>query len=272
MRGSLGRRQDGEPVISWHAQNLNKRQNEPDGPAWRHGRAWLYWYGRQPELSRLTFTVEWCCRWRTWPKSGLEINQTFGDDYDLSTTFALPGIGSLYTHISGLFPRKWKADAKSFSVSLYEEYLWVEFFWTDPGMTWGKNKNRFPAFRLSFDWKSFLFGKQQYRLEQLVDWRDITIPMPEGTYPARYRIERRTWWRKRWLRKLIRVSADIDIPGGVPVPGKEEDSWNCGEDAIMKMGCSECDEASVIAAVVKSALSTRARYETVNWTPREKRR
>ncbi|HET7101595.1 MAG TPA: hypothetical protein VFJ52_10630, partial [Terriglobia bacterium] len=182
----------------------------------------------------------------------------------------------------------WEGDERSFSVELYQEYLWIEFFWSDPAWTWGENKNRFPAFRISFDWQDFLFGKQQHKLEWLAvphaqgrksdvgfwwdadteeNWRPISIPLPEGSYAARYRLERRTWWRARWPRKLVKVAADIDIPGGLQIPGKGENSWDCGEDAYFGLGCRETDEPSIIAACVQKVMATRERYGGINWRP-----
>lgn len=185
MRRSWGRRKDGEPGFWYHSQNLNERQHGPDGPMWRHGRAWLHYHdGREAGHRDRCLGWEWhCFRRDPWPKIGIEINGTFGEDYDLATTFALPWLGAFYTHLEGCFPRRWKAASKNFSVSIFEEYLWIEFFWTDPGETWGENKNRFPAFRLSLNWKALLWGSLRHQLEWLGadgEWR----PAPERPFEA----------------------------------------------------------------------------------------
>lgn len=260
---------EGNRSIWSHAQNLNERRHGPDGPMWRHGRAWLHFPGVEGRDGY--FGVEWAVFGRDrWPKVGVEINQTFGEDYDLSTTLCLPFLGALYLHLSGIFPRRWKGDAKNFSVALYQEYLWIEFFWTDPAKTWGKDRNRFPAFRISWNWQRTLMGRMDYKREPVGSPKEILIPMPEGSYPAMMQIERQVWWRTRWPWRKERVSADIDLGRGIPIPGKGENSWDCGEDAICGMG-SGPSVAEAVSAVTKSVLEARERYGgSANWRPRER--
>lgn len=269
------RRADGDRIAGWHAQNLNERRHGPDGPMWRHGRAWFHWWGLKPELSRLCLGVEWVI-WRPrdcWFRARLSINDAFGEDYDLSGSLSLPWLGAFYWYWEGLWPkcleRRLPKD-KEFKVELYQEYLWVDFWWSDPAMNWGRNTNRFPAFHLSINWKDLLLGKERHELKHLTDWQEIVVPMPEGSYRGKVRIEQRTWSRPRWPWKRVRTAADIDMIEGVPVPGKGENSWDCGEDAIMGMG-SEPTVPDAIAAVVRSALRDRERYGgSVDWRPRER--
>lgn len=291
MRRSWGRRSDGEPIFWYHSQNLNERKQGPDGPLWRHGRAWLHYNdGRERDHQDRALGWEWVVGTREpWPKIGLAFNANFGDEYDLTFSVRVPFLGSFFVNVEGLFPCRWRGDEKNFAVELYHEYLWIEFFWSDPAWTWGENKNRFPAFRISFNWQDFLFGEQQHKREWLsplggdrrdagiwtqeemeTAWRPISIPLPEGSYAARYRLERRTWWRARWPKRLVKVAADIDIPGGLPIPGKGENSWDCGDDAYFGLSCRETDEPSIIAACVKAAMATRKRYGSLAWRPKEK--
>jgi hypothetical protein len=74
-----------------------------------------------------------------------------------------------------------------------------------------------------------LFGRPKHSLEVLSE-QDIT--MPEGKYPAHVKRERRTWKRPRWFTPLVREYWDVDVEGGIPVPGKGENSWDCDDDAI----------------------------------------
>lgn len=53
----------------------------------------------------------------------------------------------------------------------------------------------------------------------------------------------------------------------VPFPGKGENSWDCGEDAIMGAGADEPTPEAAVASVVKSALRNRRRYGGEGWKP-----
>lgn len=103
-------------------------------------------------------------------------------------------------------------------------------------------------------------------LSMLVDppgaHRLITIPMPEGVYPATIKTERRIWTRPRWPwwpLRMERVSHMIDCDIGVPFPGKGENSWDCGEDSLHGAG-ADGSEADAIGRFVASVLDNRRRY------------
>lgn len=270
------RRPDGEPAAWWHAQDLNDEDRHGRRRFWKHARCWFHWYGFAPgERSHKCVGFEWNL-WKPhdpWPKVQFTVNDTFGDDFDLTASLSVPWLFSFYVNVEGFFPdrlKRWIGYGRQTGVSLYEEYLWINFWWSDPAETWGESKNRFPSFHITFDWKSFLFGKTIYTRETLTDWADIQVPLPEATYPAKARIERQTWRRSRWPGKRVRVYANIESERGIPVPGKGENSWDCGEDAIMGLG-SEPTLAAAVAQYVKSVLETRERYGgSINWRPRER--
>lgn len=95
------------------------------------------------------------------------------------------------------------------------------------------------------------------------------IPMPEGIYAA-------TWTRKRYTRRYTaRVgrlldavrgprahqSWSIDVPGGIPVEGKGENSWDCGMDGTFGFSTGrEHNLEEAIGALVGSVLRDRERY------------
>jgi hypothetical protein len=219
--------------------------------------------------------VEWAL-WRPkdpWFSVELALNATFGDDHDVSGHLKLPVLGAFYWHINGIFSPSLKRrlpEGREISLKFYEEYLWINLWAMDPSEHWGKDENRFRWQRITWDWKRTLMGRMEYKLEQIGEPQVIVIPMPEGTYPATMQIERQTWRRTRWPWKKVRVSADIDLGRGIPVPGKGENSWDCGEDAICGMG-SGPSVAEAVSTVVKRVLETRERYGgSSDWRPREK--
>lgn len=95
---------------------------------------------------------------------------------------------------------------------------------------------------------------------------DALVPMPEGNYPAIITREVRVWKRARWpWPSRTRVDFRIDIPAGIPVPGKGENSWDCEDDAIFGTGGWSVYDA--IGNAVRSAHRQRELYGGKNWRP-----
>lgn len=92
------------------------------------------------------------------------------------------------------------------------------------------------------------------------------IPMPEGNYLAtweRVRYETRYTGRLGKVRDAVfgprsHVSYWLDIPGGIPVEGKGENSWDCGMDGIFGTGGRSLEDA--IGNAVRSVMRDRKRY------------
>lgn len=80
-----------------------------------------------------------------------------------------------------------------------------------------------------------------------------------------------TWKRARWFTHK-NVRASVDIPAGIPHPGKGENSWDCGEDRTYGLTTKADTVEKAIAAVVESSLRDRRRYGGDNWTPSEKKK
>ncbi len=112
-----------------------------------------------------------------------------------------------------------------------------------------------------------VLGKERVETTAL-STHDVLVPMPEGTYPAVVTIEQRTCRRARipWPTHVSR-SAGITIPGGIPVPGKGENSYDCGDDGIYGTGSSEPSVAAAIASAVRAATEHRLRYGGPEWKP-----
>lgn len=112
-----------------------------------------------------------------------------------------------------------------------------------------------------------LFGRERCEKATL-STHAVMVPMPEGSYAATVTIDERTWTRARipWPTQ-VRRSASIDIEKGIPVPGKGENSWDCGDDAIFGTGSNEPSIAAAIGAAVRAATETRLRHGGPDWRP-----
>lgn len=100
----------------------------------------------------------------------------------------------------------------------------------------------------------------------------VAVRMPEGAYHATTKVERVRWNRRLWNGPWL-WRGSIEVPGGIPLPGKGENSWDCDDDAVY--GCSfavEEDPPSpheLANRLALDALRTRVRHGGgTDWTPR----
>jgi hypothetical protein len=115
---------------------------------------------------------------------------------------------------------------------------------------------------------TFLFGKRKYiKVEQPPVAAVLT--MPEGEYPCTVTLLESAWVRPRLPRGAPVQRAEVTFPESrpVPIPGKGENGWDCGEDAVFS--------SSTLAASVPEALfkakqwieMRRERYGGNGWIP-----
>lgn len=199
-----------------------------------------------------------------------------GDDEDVKWSFAFPPV-ALYFGVSfkrgGLLRRiadgvcvavrdmGSKYNGAEFSVSVHDWSMWWTIGCDNTGWT-----NKRPRWRDgNFNARDFVCGKSEYASE-VVECATIEVCMPEAKYRGRCEIKRDSWARPRGPTTVI-YRAHVDMTEPVPVPGKGENSWDCGEDAIYGTTVPAKTFAAAVAAITKSALETRARYGGYNWIP-----
>lgn len=160
-------------------------------------------------------------------------------------------------------PRWWK-------VSLDDGLLSWNFWASDPMGGYGP-RGRPPRHREGmFNIKRWVYGSSRYS-EEFLESGVIPVVLPEGVYAANYRLVRRTDAWPRLKRPKTMLRGDIEIPGGVYVPGKGENSYDCGDDAKFSMSCPASTAAELVGEFVKSVYATRLRYDgTVDRANREK--
>lgn len=94
------------------------------------------------------------------------------------------------------------------------------------------------------------------------------VAMPEGVYPA-------TWKRTTYSHRHVRLpgtlidrvrgprqhtSIEIDVPGGIPVEGKGENSWDCGMDGVFSESGPDCTVAEATERLAASVVKQRKRH------------
>ena len=101
---------------------------------------------------------------------------------------------------------------------------------------------------------------------------DVTVSMPEGDYAASWRQRRCRWQRPRWFAAPWVWRYSLDIPGGVPLPGKGENSWDCEDDATYGVTFAVQDHPEgpeeTACRFVGDHLQSRARRGGARWAPR----
>jgi hypothetical protein len=217
-----------------------------------------------------TGTAARCCALNG--RSGLGISLTIGrHEDDFTFAVSVPGVG-LYLSGEGVFPASWRRR-------LPDDPHRTGIDWHHGGLWWNVWQNDFesrstdPKWRRGhFDPMDFLFGRDVYAQRPLKTV-PVEVPMPEKAYPATVTLFESTWTRRRWphwplTRRMVR--SEIDVPEGVPHPGKGENSWDCGEDATYSLTCAETTVDGAVAALVRSVLRDRRKYGGANWRPAAK--
>jgi hypothetical protein len=170
---------------------------------------------------------------------------------------------SLYRKGGATYARSQKLTDKTVvSVRIHGGSIWWELWqkrheWHSSTPRW-RSGNFNPT-----DWA---LGRRVYS-EQIVEGPvEVVVPMPEGSYPAIVTIKLCTWKRPRWAWPTHRHTYNIDVlkpdgePNGyIPVPGKGENSWDCGPDGIFSQSGSGRTIESAIAGIVGGSLAERRR-------------
>lgn len=103
--------------------------------------------------------------------------------------------------------------------------------------------------------------------------KDVVLVMPEGRYKAKLSVDQVERRRPRWPFGVVRgFASDLRVDGGVPIPGKGENSYDCADDAIYSSGrwydaSERIDEQVVLSDFAFSTLKRRVRYGSIDWKP-----
>ena len=105
------------------------------------------------------------------------------------------------------------------------------------------------------------------RTDDVIDRREVVLPLPEGRYPATVELHRTTLRRERLRRVTTSYYADLTPACGVPVPGKGENSYDCGDDAIYSSSAAVSTPeygsewvTEAVSGFVNGVLRQRSRY------------
>lgn len=189
-----------------------------------------------------------------------------GEENDIMIHAGVKGLFNFYFGVEDLFPRKmmdklFGYTTRLYGISLFEEYISIEFHRDDFGMSEG-----WRGFHKMIDWKTILFGKMNYQKRKTYEGRAV-VKMPEGDYHSTVEIEECTWKRKRFVKPIQKTRYTItpDIP--IPEPGKGENGWDMDDDALVS-GTYEAESLEdALNKAKESVLKTRRKRAGENWIP-----
>jgi len=232
-------------------QNLNEKDGKKGNPI-RHGRA------------------------RVW----LNSNHGIGWSWQIPTHFCLARfeVGNmdgivLFGFACWLFalwlefdwprPHSWRWDYKrELSLSIFDGALWWHT-WADPD-EW---RSTDPKWRRGvFRPVDFLLGGEKCS-HRTLSTHDVKVPLPEATYTGTVEVFESTWKRPRWPWPTKMVRTCIDVPAGVPIPGKGETGYDCEEDATYSLTSPAKTPQEAVQALIEDTMRVRRKYGGANWRP-----
>lgn len=281
-------RDEEKPLLNWwwHSQNLDERPGDgwnASGSKLMHGRAWLHMgraSGRHPVLQACwSFRASFCHLNMVADSSDREL--MFGAAFPpVSFWVGAEGLpeklfeilGIDYETVKNLRNGTYLMQRRT-EITVHGWSLWWSL-WMPEHMT----ESNEPKWRRgNFSFLDALFGRPKYERKQL-DQQAVLIPMPERHYRGNVVVERRTHSRPRWPFRVdptggelfyewVGYQLDMEKGEQIPFPGKGENSWDCGDDALFgRSGHGGVTEA--IADAVKSVFNSRRRNGgSIEWKP-----
>ena len=259
--------------MRFHWQNLSEDDAncddlDRDAPRERrlplHGRLWLRL--ADEDAPERTLKLEWSIHRSGNPGVGVDLaHGELGAHVDL-------GVAALYLTYERLPDDLADAllagvTARALRLSLHEGRLMWKL-WAD-GYSWSSDVPRWRDG--SFHPRDALFGAPVHSRRTL-ETASVDVPMPEGVYPAKVKLEEWTIRHPRWPFPMRGRSARIDVEGGIPMPGKGENSWDCEDDAVYGLSAPARSVGEIVGKLVEDVLDTRMkRGGPWSWPPDRKR-
>lgn len=237
--------------IFTHAQNLNE-----GGSMLRHGRAWLH-------VERIAFGVEWVTLWPSWVGVKVARGSYSGDgrgyDFDVGL-----GVVTLYFHLTGIGAFHSWGRTTGAVISWDGGDVSARLEWDHDDSCWPPEHGK----EWSVNLTNMLLGRRQYHEGAVTLAGEYSLDMPEGRYRCKVQLREDSWSRPRWRTlRIKRAIVDVLTEGGVPVPGKGENSWDCDDDATFGMTCPAATVDEALSRLRESVLRTRARRAGPVWKP-----
>jgi len=160
-----------------------------------------------------------------------------------------------YLTIGNLLKGDYRKPKREVGFSLYEEYFWI-YLWAKVNET----RSTDPWWqKITIPWKDLLFGEIDFK-KIFIKSEVQSIYFPEASYPVKLTFYRCSWRRLLipFKKETIMVQMDMETP--VPIPGKGESDWDCGDDAISSLWCRAANTEEALSILLKDVIRTRRKY------------
>lgn len=183
------------------------------------------------------------------------------DDDDVTIGLSVPFL-NLYLSIDG--PGCRRDPARRVDVWVVDWHVhWS--VWTDP-MSWSSNTPRWRDG--GADLSELVLGKAEVHVED-VEAHTVWVPLIERSYLATATVKRhvRRWSRWPWPKVSRFVDVEMFKGHAIPIPGKGENSYDCGSDALYSMSTPARSIDAAIGRVVGDIMETRRKRGWTDWDP-----
>lgn len=157
-----------------------------------------------------------------------------------------------------------KYSGREFRLAAHDGALWWSLGADDAGWPSRRPRWRYGSFRpLGFHCR--------HGEPLVIGERDVLVPLPERSYRARAVMTRAGWGWSRLPRRFDKVCYTVEITTyegeQIPIPGKGENAWDCGDDAVFSHAGPSRSIEDAVGRLVASVLETRAKRGGASWTP-----
>lgn len=221
--------------------------DNPGGSRFWHGRAFFH-------FGRLTFSTQW--GFANFAKRFALMFYLRRSERLIAINLAIPFLWTLHFALEGVPGLNYttlETDQRDIGVRVFDWRIWTSLWGDDSG--YGPHRQRV------INVERIMFGKYLHEKE----WLDpepvpIEVTMPEASYPgtAQRFVSTTGYARFRKAQRTPRVN--IEIPQGIPIPGKGENVWDLGDDAIFALTCPAESIDEAIEELRQSAFRTRRKH------------
>lgn len=255
----IARDKDGECRFRWHWQDLRVEHNSQSTGFCTQGRAWFY-------IPKNSFHIEWYFGSRKCALKAEFSNSSLSEDAILIHV-AIPFVLNFYFGVERAawvkrlpgIGRGWQDSNREIGFSWYDGYLMLSL-WCRNGNEWSRG-DRWWHFKqpIMLNPADFFLGRDKYSDEPL-ESGEIEFSLPESDYIATYRLFCSTWKRPRWPRPRRLLRGEIGVEGGVPIPGKGENSWDCDDTVTYSLTCPATTKEELVAKFIEGIEKRRQKY------------
>lgn len=164
-------------------------------------------------------------------------------------------------------------EGRRTGIDFHHGAIWLAFWNSDNG--WSRDdRRRWPWDGNGWTWSihpiDLLFGEQKYSGKIGSVEEPVKVRMPEGDYDATCTTYQCQWSRQWWSGPMY-WRTEIEIPAGVPHPGRGDSAWNCDEDATFSVTSAVSTTwRPTRQAVLDLELEVLRRRGGVTWRPAKK--